>query len=920
MSWMRKPNWRLSVAAISIGVICNMDLRGGPMGLSDPSFDSPRFTARCYPSYVFGDGRGGLLWSFVNSYLNDFVGANGVRVGGLVRTTVDGVLDTNFVVGPALQGAFGVAVQGDGKVLVGARLIGDLAANGAANYRVVRVLTNGTLDTSYYSPVFGGGPRFITPLAAGGLLAAWNDLAGTVEANGGISGVVRLNPEGALDVTFAPPALAGGSGLGVFALPVVATNGDIYLAGGFKSVNGQSRLGVARFVPSGSLDPGFVPSGYTFSTAIRDVLLQPDGKVVIAGRLRVNTNGTPSAEYFPLLRLNSDGSLDPSFNLVPNDSINFSFARHLGTTPDGKLLTISTSMARFNSDGSLDTNFTQLPFGDALGNPSSDYDPHECYWFSQLSDGRIVIPSNPAVSGAETIGGKPFNGAVRLLPDGKLDETFCQPVFQQDIFPTVVSRQSNGSLLVGGTFDHVGANAMLRLARLSTNGVPDSSYKCASSDVGTVLNMITLPSDKIHALLEMVDLSSFSVSNVLFRLQPDGAEDSGFRADPASINAGEEFSTDLLLQGQQPVLVGSRAQAFIYGANIPILRLLENGERDPDFGLNLPMPGGGNYWDGSPITEWDRVYLYEIGELFLGDAQLLTTVADGKIIAALGDVPSGDISVYRITRLNTNGTKDASFTEITVSAGGSYACAPTVHDRFWSDGWVSATYPLRCIAGATMQSNGTIFVYGTFTNVDGTRRAGIVRLSSASTVDPTFPVGAGPVTAGGLGSVKINSLSVDGTGKVWVSGNFVQWDGFNAPGYVRLNADGSVDVACRPTISHYPLESDYSSVVGGALPGAAGDAFAFGPHLAPGEEWPRAISRLVAYPPPALKPLGLWSGLGFGLAFDTLAGVTYRLETSADLKTWQSWIAIKGTGGTVFTNDPTVINPPQRFYRALYEQ
>ena len=80
------------------------------------------------------------------------------------------------------------------------------------------------------------------------------------------------------------------------------------------------RQGVARLNWNGTLDAGFVPAGFTFSTFVRGLVLQPGEKVVIAGRLKLNTNGI----YYPLLRLNGDGSLDNSFTLVPSSSLNCS--------------------------------------------------------------------------------------------------------------------------------------------------------------------------------------------------------------------------------------------------------------------------------------------------------------------------------------------------------------------------------------------------------------------------------------------------------------------------------------------------------------------------------------------------------------------------------------------------------------------
>src|SRR2546428_7140136 len=148
-----KPNLNL-ISRLSLGLVglcapCTSSQAGGPFGFADPSFNTPRFTARVYPSYCVADGRGGLLWSFVNRFPDNFAGANGLRVGGLVRTTADGVIDEDFVVGLALQESMGTTVQADGSILVGGRLVGDLGTDGTPDYRGFRLLTNGAIDCTY---------------------------------------------------------------------------------------------------------------------------------------------------------------------------------------------------------------------------------------------------------------------------------------------------------------------------------------------------------------------------------------------------------------------------------------------------------------------------------------------------------------------------------------------------------------------------------------------------------------------------------------------------------------------------------------------------------------------------------------------------------------------------------------------------
>jgi uncharacterized delta-60 repeat protein len=199
-------------------------------------------------------------------------GANGSRVGGLVRTTADGAVDEGFVVGAGIDRTIGVAVQADGMILAAGWLVGDVASNGAPNYRVLRFLTNGAMDPNYHSPVFGDTPRFLTIQPDGRVLAALTGLSGTTAPNGGIPDFARLNQDGSLDTTFQRPVLAGGLA-GVYAPPVVDTNGAIYLAGGFKQVNGQNRNGVARLLSNGALDPTFLPSGFSFTLFNRATLV-----------------------------------------------------------------------------------------------------------------------------------------------------------------------------------------------------------------------------------------------------------------------------------------------------------------------------------------------------------------------------------------------------------------------------------------------------------------------------------------------------------------------------------------------------------------------------------------------------------------------------------------------------------------------
>lgn len=92
-----------------------------------------------------------------------------------------------------------------------------------------------------------------------------------------------------------------------------------YLVGGYANLPGGSDILVARVNADGSLDTSFDTDGFVtidFSGAGtthdvgQDIVLQPDGKILVGSRIR-----TTGDEYYAVLsRLNSDGSIDATFN------------------------------------------------------------------------------------------------------------------------------------------------------------------------------------------------------------------------------------------------------------------------------------------------------------------------------------------------------------------------------------------------------------------------------------------------------------------------------------------------------------------------------------------------------------------------------------------------------------------------------
>jgi uncharacterized delta-60 repeat protein len=173
-----------------------------------------------------------------------------------------------------------------------------------------------------------------------------------------------LSFNGALDLTF------GKAGIARQDIPALqeGTVSDVALQSDGKIVvpvtvrNGG--FAVRRYNANGSLDSTFGKAGTaTFSVnagadAADAVVVQPDGKIVAAGRI---------GGAFALLRFNSNGTLDSTFNGTGKIQIfgskNAAEALDLIRQPDGKLVAAGyvngnmMMIARFTSAGKKDSTF-----------------------------------------------------------------------------------------------------------------------------------------------------------------------------------------------------------------------------------------------------------------------------------------------------------------------------------------------------------------------------------------------------------------------------------------------------------------------------------------------------------------------------------------------------------------------------------
>lgn len=259
---------------------------------------------------------------------------------------------------------------------------------------------------------------------------------------------------------------SGGFGIGVRSIEV-QPDGKILVGGAFVAFNGTNRMCIARLNTNGTLDTSFNP-GTGADYTIKSIVLQSDGKIIIGGAFSkyngVSRNG--------VARLNSDGSLDTTFN--PGSGINGTVTTDfkpfvysiLPQTQDRILIagnflsyngTDKGSIARLYNNGVIDNTFDPPPHCFACD---------KIYYSMALQpNGKIILP-------------KRF--ASRLNIDGSIDNTFQQPNCNPCSYSSYVKIQSDGKILIaGGSYriEGVWHNNIIRLLNSDNLSVNDLSDK-----------------------------------------------------------------------------------------------------------------------------------------------------------------------------------------------------------------------------------------------------------------------------------------------------------------------------------------------------------------------------------------------------------------------------------------------------------
>ncbi|MHB0755877.1 BspA family leucine-rich repeat surface protein [Polaribacter sp. M15] len=353
-----------------------------------------------------------------------------------------------------------LATQTDGKILVGGTFS---SYNGSSNYKITRLNTDGSLDSTFqYDTEITGEGIVQVYLGALKILSNGKILIGfKVQTNStsieATSYVYRLNTNGSIDASFSTITFKGGTYTNVCDIKFIETlpNNNIIIGGSFAKINGTNQSNLASFSSSGALLTSFeYPNSTIFFSTVNSVKIQSNGKVLVGGRTYINS----STETRGLVRLNSDGSIDNSFNTNAPDT----FVRSIMPQDDGKILIQDTKFYRLNSNGTIDTSFASLLINNNIRS------------IAIQNDGKIII-----VGGFTNVAEQSINRIARINSDGSLDSSFDPGTGAND-FIYDVSIQPDGKILIGGSFTSFNQENYKYVARLFSVGItymPDDNFE-----------------------------------------------------------------------------------------------------------------------------------------------------------------------------------------------------------------------------------------------------------------------------------------------------------------------------------------------------------------------------------------------------------------------------------------------------------
>jgi uncharacterized delta-60 repeat protein len=505
--------------------------------------------------------------------------------------------------------------------------------------------------------------------------------------------------------------------------------------------------------------------GAPWLTGIREAVLQSDGKILVGGEFFTSWNGVAVGRF---VRLNAAGSLDTNFN------------NNLGTG--------------FNS-----TVFSIIP----------------------KSNGQILIGGN-----FTTLNSVAAAGLVLLNADGTRDAALdtSTGINTGNIYGAEI--QSNGQILIGGSFTAWKGTTANYFTRINSNGTLDTGFNnnLGTGPNGAVLSVKVQSDGRIIVAGQFGTWNGVTVANGIVRLETTGVRDTAFTTANGTGTGLSQVIYKVAIQSDGKILLGGDFTSWNGTTVGRIVRLESTGALDTAFTTNTGTGASGVIYSfaiqsdgkivvGGIFTSFNSVYVGVIVRLNStgANSDILSTFAsstvqataiqsDGKIVVCGAFTSWNGTTVGRIVRLNADGTRDTTFTTNTGTG---------------------ANLQIEAIA---IEYDDNIVIGGGFTSWNGTTVGRIVRLIADGTRDTAFTTlnGTGATTA----SSSIFAIAIDSSDRIVIGGSFTTWNGAAGMGrIVRLGPDGLRDTSfntqtgtgANGTVLKIVIGDDDRILVGGVI-------------------------------------------------------------------------------------------------------
>lgn len=346
------------------------------------------------------------------------------------------------------------------------------------------------------------------------------------------------------------------------------------------SLSSQGPTNVGGQASPGEVDTTYARignNGFRSVSRVFDIVQLSNGQTYFGGNF-FQFDGQDADD---ILKLNSDGTLDTSFDTDPGTN---GTVYAVAVQSDNKVLiggtftsynSISSNyIARLNTDGSLDTTFSTN-----IGTGFND-DVNE---ITLQSDGKILV-------GGEFTS---FNGnsapyLTRLNTDGSLDTTFATQLGSgPDKRVTKIEIQNDGKVFVSGEFDNFSSTASTKIVKLNSNYSIDNSFNSINK-VTSTSNVIdtfeVLPNGQLYIGGTLFNYDGLIARN-LFKVNADGSVDNSFFMG----NKIPGIVSTIHVQDDNKLILGGRFLSFD-GDNSKsyLIRITQGGNLDTTFDIVEP--------------------------------------------------------------------------------------------------------------------------------------------------------------------------------------------------------------------------------------------------------------------------------------------------------------------------------------------